>query len=470
MPERYALVDKEGNVETLVGGDATDAVVVGQQQGFQVWVDETAQYEPELEDLIEGACDLAENPDRVSAELAWERTGYLQMHMDQVMQYSVKEAYEKLLPFFPKMLRARGHRDKGEIPRSWATRESMVENLLSGNYKTAKSFPFGQVSVRGLSLVPASMWSQSAGRDASTEYRNRPGALPLVSRRNTFNLCVGASAECIKSCLVFSGHNTVDPYNMMLKKAKTSAMMLEPEAFGRILLAACEFHQGGDRKRATPMVRLNIYSDVPWELVFPELFTALPNLQFYDYTKVPDRQPPANYDLTFSFSGRNLPRVQRELARGRKAAFVFMDTEKWADKKAPQFSPRRAGLPDQFLGYEVVDGDISDVRPYDQDLAEGAGPYIVALKWKPPRGVEPGSVDPSKMLFAVPVQEVDGRLVASITPRSEPDTDPNADTAAKGSVEADPAELQAEGLVANPRPRGRGRSPVRDDLKRKLMR
>jgi hypothetical protein len=446
---RYAIVDQDGNLDTLVAGDATDAVLTGQRQGLEVWVDETAQYQPELEDLVEQTCDLVENPEGITPDLAWQRTGYLQMHMEEVMRYSVKDAHEKLLPFFPRLLRGRGHRESGEVSSAWATREGMVKNLLGGNYKTAKNFPFESVSVSGLSLVPASMWSKSAGKDAATEYRGRPGSLPVVSRANNFNLCVGASLECIRSCLVFSGHNTADPYNLLLKKAKTSALMLEPAAFGRMLLAACEHHRGGPRKRARSMVRLNVYSDVPWELVFPDLFTSLSDLQFYDYTKVPDRSVPSNYDLTFSFSGRNLPRVMRELDRGRKAAFVFLDTAKWEDKRAPEFSPRRGGLPDSFLGHEVINGDISDVRPYDQDMAEGPGPYIVGLKWKPPR-IDGARVDPRRLRFAVPVQEIDGRLVGTINPRSEPDTDPNSDVAETGSEDIPLSELQS--AVANPSP------------------
>jgi hypothetical protein len=39
----------------------------------------------------------------------------------------------------------------------------------------------------------------------------------------------------------------------------------------------------------------------------------------------------------------------------------------------------QARLPDEFLGLPVIDGDVSDMRPYD------AAPSIVGLRWKEPK-------------------------------------------------------------------------------------
>ena len=54
-------------------------------------------------------------------------------------------------------------------------------------------------------------------------------------------------------------------------------------------------------------VRLNVFSDIPWER-FLDL-DRFPQVQFYDYTKIPARlgRTPANYYLTFSRSEDNEP-------------------------------------------------------------------------------------------------------------------------------------------------------------------
>jgi hypothetical protein len=101
-----------------------------------------------------------------------------------------------------------------------------------------------------------------------------------------------------------------------------------------------------------PMVRLNGTSDIRWEREAPELFAEFPEVTFYDYTKVPNRRDlPANYSLTFSYSGAN--ERYREFYRaaidnGLNVAVVF-----------------RNALPATFLGLPVINGDESDIRPYD---------------------------------------------------------------------------------------------------------
>ena len=53
------------------------------------------------------------------------------------------------------------------------------------------------------------------------------------------------------------------------------------------------------------LARLNNYSDQPWELLYPELFSWHEETQFMDYTKLPYRKDlPDNYDLTYSLSAK----------------------------------------------------------------------------------------------------------------------------------------------------------------------
>jgi hypothetical protein len=162
---------------------------------------------------------------------------------------------------------------------------------------------------------------------------------------------------------------------------------------------------------AKPLIRLNVYSDIAWELACPELFGMFPSVQFYDYTKVPGRDPSkagiSNYDLTFSFSGSqaNVDAMDREVRQlGRRVAVVFaargLASHDYLDKsgevrvakgteiptrvtgykkKAGRAEAFSARFVEPFLGLPVVDGDESDLRPYDPS------PCIVGLRWKPPQ-------------------------------------------------------------------------------------
>jgi len=107
----------------------------------------------------------------------------------------------------------------------------------------------------------------------------------------------------------------------------------------------------------TPAIRLNGTSDIPWERHgVPQ---AWPGITFYDYSKWPVRRDlPANYHLTFSFSGANLAECRTALQNGMNVAVPFM--------KAPP----------TWLGYPGVSGDDDDLRFLNK------GPCIIALRPK----------------------------------------------------------------------------------------
>jgi len=113
----------------------------------------------------------------------------------------------------------------------------------------------------------------------------------------------------------------------------------------------------------TPAVRLNGTSDIQWEKIDDGIiFDVFPEIQFYDYTKIPCRTVPENYHLTFSFSGR--PEFQ-------KAVWKQIDHDPRVNIAAV-FSDH---LPAKFLGRPVLNGDQSDVRFYD---ASGAVVGLIA--------------------------------------------------------------------------------------------
>lgn len=108
-----------------------------------------------------------------------------------------------------------------------------------------------------------------------------------------------------------------------------------------------------------PAVRLNGTSDLLWEKMrlesAPNIMSAFPHVQFYDYTKHPhkNRIPiPPNYYLNYSWHEQAIAsRRANEWLRiqGVNPVVVF-DTKK------------NHPLPKTFMGFRVIDGDESDLR------------------------------------------------------------------------------------------------------------
>lgn len=123
-----------------------------------------------------------------------------------------------------------------------------------------------------------------------------------------------------------------------------------------------------------PVTRLSGLSDTRWEDIpvwrngrcrkcvpqlFPNIFAAFHEMQFYDYTKLPNRKVAhiPNYHLTYSYSHMDAfkPYVQRALKHygsDINLAVVFN-------------LPKGMPLPEMFMGRQVVSGDESDLRFLD---------------------------------------------------------------------------------------------------------
>jgi len=115
-----------------------------------------------------------------------------------------------------------------------------------------------------------------------------------------------------------------------------------------------------ENKNITPTFRLNSYSDIRWESVKVDrfgnntIFELFPDVQFYDYTKIENRNElPNNYNLTYSHWGK-WTATEKAMEKGQNVAMVF-DVKK-ADK-----------LPKTFKGKLVVDGDKTDLRTPQND-------------------------------------------------------------------------------------------------------
>lgn len=372
-------------------------------------------------------------------------------------------AHADLLKYFP-------HTEKEFGADQWNTPARMARFLLKSNTKTSKAVEGVGVTVPpsyavGINVMPfalGAMMSDTPAEEQRKAYykdpknRKRPvdfRRLPFVAPRiddpsktrqmewtekRPHGLCAGSSDACRRTCLVFTGQNGAVAYNDISKLMTERAMFFEPLAFGRMLIEAIEKHYTAcKRSGLKPFVRLNVYSDIPWELFFPDMLDHFEakyghdihrgGLWFYDYTKVPGRgpKPRPNYDLTFSYSGGNLNAVREALAGNMRAAVVFLRAvasgskeslfevtagktierlsamtkaaavAKFREKhpglraaptveklRGPTYKPAEPLTDLVFEGAPVIDGDSYDMRPLDP------GNVVVGLRFKVPRRIE----------------------------------------------------------------------------------
>jgi hypothetical protein len=175
------------------------------------------------------------------------------------------------------------------------------------------------------------------------------------------NICPFAKAAgCIDACLNTAGRGIFNNVQQA-RLNRTKLFHSDINAFMNKLAVEIEaLEKTAIKNGLIPVVRLNGLSDINFEDIrfnyefihnkirSVTIFELFPDIQFYDYTKNPNRdQLPKNYDLTFSYS--NKPEFQKfnEIAikKGMRLAAVFSDQN----------------LPAYFMGLPVLNGDESDL-------------------------------------------------------------------------------------------------------------
>jgi|ERR1039458_377260 hypothetical protein len=200
----------------------------------------------------------------------------------------------------------------------------------------------------------------TVGKDAKTPKGEKLGYLtgimylaPASSSKVT-NVCPMSTAGCRKACLNTAGMAGIFPQILKGRTNKTKFMVKNPKAFRDSLRYDInKLVVKAERKNMIPAVRLNGTSDLPKLAI--QLANEFPTVQFYDYTKIPkpyNRTLP-NYYVTFSLSESNLLEALDVLKHGMNVAVVFNRI-----KGEP--------LPNDWHGFKVVDGDISDLRFLDE--------------------------------------------------------------------------------------------------------
>jgi hypothetical protein len=188
-----------------------------------------------------------------------------------------------------------------------------------------------------------------------------------------YEVCSMRNDECTDLCLNESGMNRMSMRDELINKSrikKTQLFFENRDYFVNWMIYEIEL----TRKKANKLgmsfsVRINNTSDINPLLFYTNVEGKKMNVleifydvQFYDYTKVPNRmklmQMYSNYDLTFSYDGYNKDTCIKMLESDVRVAVVF--------KK----------LPETLWGYKVIDGDLYDMRyKDDKDV-------IIGLKFK----------------------------------------------------------------------------------------
>ena len=188
---------------------------------------------------------------------------------------------------------------------------------------------------------------------------------------------------CVSACLNTAGHGGIGGPDNSVQRArirKTRFHFEHRAAFMAQLVLELESLIHAARTRGKrPACRLNGTSDLGWHkerpctragVTYPHIFAAFPEIQFYDYTKVPGRlgstRDITNYALTFSLSEDNDVHALHALAMGHNVAVVLR-------------VGKHEAMPERWSGIPVVDGTTHDFRFLDPK-----GGHIIGLKPKGP--------------------------------------------------------------------------------------
>ena len=183
-----------------------------------------------------------------------------------------------------------------------------------------------------------------------------------------FNTCPMASEGCKAACLNTAGRGKFDA-TQEARIRKTQWFFNDRASFMTQLVKDIKSAIAkATREGFVPVIRLNGTSDIRWEemaftyvenvkspvIDYANIMAAFPNTQFYDYTKLINRENvPANYHLTFSRSESNGALMVYALMKGMNIAVVF-------NVKKGAALPAKFAY-DDMHEIPVVDGDEDDL-------------------------------------------------------------------------------------------------------------
>lgn len=171
-----------------------------------------------------------------------------------------------------------------------------------------------------------------------------------------YEVCSMKSKQCDKHCIYISGRGRFHATKMARVARKLLFFQDRPLFIKKLKIEIFKANVKAKKEGKKLAIRLNVFSDIIWEKIAPELFEQFNDVMFYDYTKIPSRldknRLPKNYHLTFSRSENTSDRmVQKIVNSGFNVAIPFF--------------AKKNQLPKTFLDIPVIDGDNSDIRFLD---------------------------------------------------------------------------------------------------------
>ena len=191
---------------------------------------------------------------------------------------------------------------------------------------------------------------------AGTEYLTAILYLAPANSVPGINVCAMAElAGCIKACLYNAGRAAIFPAIHAARRKKTEFYRDDQKGFMlQLKKEVAAFQKKASKLGKLAAIRLNGTSDIPWENIPTDsglsLMADFPDIQWYDYTKLPGRRVPSNYHLTASYSEANQAYASKVSKTAHNIAVVF----------------RTKSLPETFLGRRVISGDSTDLRFLDE--------------------------------------------------------------------------------------------------------
>jgi hypothetical protein len=166
------------------------------------------------------------------------------------------------------------------------------------------------------------------------------------ARLSGYNVCAMATTGCTRAFLNTAGRGGIARGGILTyrdveqgkrneiqeaRRLRTRAFFEHRVEFMKLL--AVEISKACNKARKLgyiPVFRLNGTSDIRWETIpagqYPNIMAMYPDVQFYDYTKLPNRKHiPANYHLTFSLADGNDEAAITAIDNGINVAAVFRD-------------------------------------------------------------------------------------------------------------------------------------------------
>lgn len=220
-----------------------------------------------------------------------------------------------------------------------------------------------------LSTLNSKLQLLAVGTNAKTIKSDTNNELTAImylasSTLSGYDTCPNASEGCKKVCLISAGHGKLTSVQQA-RNRKTRLYFEKPEEFKKILFDDLTlFKSYCNEHGLNGNVRLNGTSDLDF-ISFKikdnkNIFQLFTDINFYDYTKDFDRtSTEKNYYILYSRSENTSElEVKKLIDQNKNVAVVFDE------------------IPDTWNNFEVINGDLSDLRTKDKSGV------IVGLKAK----------------------------------------------------------------------------------------